>query len=90
MEFLVQIEVSLPPQLEPAERARLVEAERRRGRELKEAGVISRLWRIPGRTANVGLWIAPDPTALHEAIASLPMFPYLRAEVTPLAKHDLS
>lgn len=90
MEFLVQIEVSIPPQLEPAERARLIEAETRRGRELKAAGAISRIWRIPGRTANVGLWTAPDPTALHDAIASLPMYPYLRADVTALAQHDLS
>lgn len=89
MEFLVQIEVDLPPQLPADERGRLMESEVRRGHELKDAGTIVRVWRIPGRMANVGIWEAPDPTALHDAIVSLPMFPYLRAEVTPLATHHL-
>lgn len=89
MEFLVRIQVTLPPQLTAPERSRLADAEARRGRELKEAGTIVRIWRIPGRTANAGIWEAPDPTVLHEAIASLPMFPYLSADVTPLAVHPL-
>jgi muconolactone D-isomerase len=89
VEFLVQIQLTLPPQMAADERERLMEAEMRRGRELKAAGLIVRMWRIPGRTANVGVWEAPDATALHEAIASLPMFPYLTADVTPLAVHYL-
>lgn len=89
MEFLVEIRVDLPPQLAATERARLMEAEVRRGRELKAAGTIVRIWRIPGRTANVGIWEAADPTTLHDAIASLPMFPYLRADATALATHHL-
>jgi len=89
VEFLVEIEVDLPPQTAAPERARLAEAEARRGRELREAGTIVRIWRIPGRTANAGIWAADDATALHAAIASLPMFPYLRADVTPLATHPL-
>lgn len=89
MEFLVEIQLTFPPQMAAEERTRLMESEMRRGRELKEAGTIVRMWRIPGRTANVGIWEAPDPTALHDAIASLPMFPYLSADVTPLAVHYL-
>ena len=89
MEFLVQIQVTLPPQLPESERARLADAEARRGRELRGAGTIVRIWRVPGRTANVGIWQAADATALHAALASLPMFPYLRADVTPLATHPL-
>ncbi|HEU4702940.1 MAG TPA: muconolactone Delta-isomerase family protein [Conexibacter sp.] len=89
MEFLVRIQLTIPPELAPEQRARLAEAEARRGRELQEAGTIVRIWRIPGRTANAGVWEAPDATALHEAIASLPMFPYLQADVTPLATHPL-
>jgi muconolactone D-isomerase len=89
MEFLVQIQVHLPPQMTAEERSRLMDAEIRRARELRDAGTIARMWRIPGRTANVGIWEAPEPTALHDAISSLPMFPYLLADVTPLATHYL-
>ena len=87
MEFLVHIEVRWPPGGDPEERARLVEAEAARARELAAAGAIKRLWRIPGRTANYGLWSADDATALHTAISSLPFFPWLDVEVIALAEH---
>jgi len=87
MEFLVHIEVRWPADGDPDELTRLTEAERARALELAEAGTIRRLWRLPGRRANYGLWDARDATALHAAIASLPFFPYLEVEVTPLAAH---
>lgn len=87
MEFLVHIEVGWPPDGDPDEFARLTAAERARAGELVEEGRIRRLWRIPGRRANWGLWEAPDVTALHAAIASLPFFPWLSVEVHALAQH---
>jgi muconolactone D-isomerase len=89
MEFLVQIQVTVPPQMPAEELARLMEAEHRRGTELREAGTVVRIWRVPGRTANAAIWNAPDATALHSAISSLPMFPFMQADVTPLATHPL-
>jgi muconolactone delta-isomerase len=89
MEFLVRIQLSLPPDMDPAARTELLEQERARGFELKQEGMIVRIWRIPGRLANVGIWRAPDATALHEAIASLPVFPWIDADVVPLAVHYL-
>lgn len=89
MEFLVQISVELPAELAPESRARLREEELARGRELREAGVIRAIWRVPGGLRNVGIWEAEDATALHEAIESLPLFPWLVAEVTPLAEHPI-
>lgn len=87
MEFLVHIEVRWPPDGDPEEVRRLTAAERLRGRELAAEGRIRRMWRIPGRRANWGLWDAPDATELHAAISSLPFFPYLEVEVIPLAAH---
>ena len=89
MEFLVWIQVTLPAELSSGSRQELMEREQVRGRELMNEGVIRRIWRIPGRTANVGIWDATNPTALHEALSSLPMFPYIDAKVTPLATHPL-
>ena len=89
MEFLVEIQVSLPPELDPEIRDQLLTKERERGFELKDSGVMVRIWRIPGRIANVGIWRTADATALHEAIASLPLFPLIDARVTPLALHHL-
>ncbi len=88
--FLVQISVALPPDMPQAERSSLLERERERGRELKGAGVIEEMWRVPGRQANVGVWRAPTATALHEAITSLPVWPWTEVTVTPLADHHLT
>ena len=42
----------------------LTRREAERARELAGAGVLKRLWRVPGRRANVGLWDAADATEL--------------------------
>ena len=90
MEFLVQIDVRFPGELDERRRALLMEAELERGMELAEAGVIRTIWRVPGRLANCGVWSAADATVLHESIASLPLWPYMEVDVTPLARHRLA
>jgi muconolactone delta-isomerase len=86
MDFLVQMEVTLDPR--DAERnAILTAAEAKRARELAEQGILRRLWRIPGRRANWGIWRASDASALHEALSSLPLFAYSAITVHPLAGH---
>lgn len=87
MEFLVNIEVEWPAEGDRDELARLTAAEHDRALELAAEGRIKRLWRIPGRRANWGLWEAADATELHQAISSLPFYPWLTVEVYALARH---
>ncbi len=89
MEFLVEIQVNFPPDLPAKQLGAVVEREATRGRELKEAGTIVRIWRIPGRRANVGIWAGADADEIHQAITSLPAFPWIDARVTALATHPL-
>lgn len=90
MSFLVQIEVVLPVSLpEEEEGASLLGADLARGRELKAAGSIVEIYRVPGGLRNVGIWEAADATEVHGLIASLPHFPHVRAEVRPLAVHSI-
>jgi muconolactone D-isomerase len=89
MKFLVRIDVSLPSSLAASEREQLLAAELERGRALKDGGSIVGIWRVPGALRNVGIWEADDATELHALIASLPLFPYLDAEVTALAQHPI-
>lgn len=85
----MRLDIDLPPGMGADARAELLGRETARARELMDAGVIARIWRLPGRYANVGVWEVPDATALHEAISSLPLFPYMDAEVVALARHYL-
>jgi len=87
MEFLVHIEVRYPADGDRDELARLSAAETVRAKELAEAGTLRRLWRVPGRWANYGIWEAPDATSVDASLASLPMFPWLDIDVQPLAQH---
>lgn len=89
MEFLVQIQVNFPADMPAEQRADVQRREGERGRELQAAGTIVRIWRIPGRIANVGIWAGPDADAVHQAIVSLPAFPWIDARVTALATHPL-
>jgi muconolactone D-isomerase len=90
VEFLVRIAVSMPPDMPSARREAVVAAERVRGRELIVNGNIKAIWRIPGRSENVGIWEAADATELHDLLESLPAFPWIAADVTALAVHPLN
>jgi len=89
VEFLVEIEIVTTSDEEREAVSRLTAAERAYGRRLVESGRIRRIWRIPGRRANVGIWSAEDASELHMLLSELPHFPWLEIKVTPLATHPL-
>ena len=89
MEFLVRIETHLPADLPVEERDSLLAAEAVRGRELIADGRLIRIWRTPGRRANVSLYDARDATELHDLLSSLPCWPWMDVRVEPLAAHPL-
>jgi muconolactone D-isomerase len=88
-EYLIQMQINIPPEMPVDQQDDLRAREKERGLQLRAEGTIQRVWRVPGRTANIGYWHAPDATVLHEKISSLPMFPWLDVQVTPLAQHYL-
>jgi len=88
-EFLVSIDVVRPAGTDDEAWAAVTARERERAGALRAAGTIARIWRVPGTRGNVGIWAAEDATALHAALESLPLFPYARIEVRPLALHYL-
>lgn len=87
MEFLVRIANRQPPDLPVETKERIFAAERIRAQQLREAGILVRLWRLPGTTTAVGLFEAPDATALHDALSSLPNFAWQEITVEALATH---
>jgi muconolactone D-isomerase len=86
MEFLVHMAVGRIDAGDEREK-QLRQEEAARSSELAEQGILVRLWRVPGRRENWGIWRADDCDQLHNAFVSLPLFPFLTITVHPLATH---
>ncbi len=89
MEYLARIEQHLSPDIDPERLAAVKAAEGVRGAELVAAGKLRRIWRIPGRRAVMALYRVDGPEELHEVLSSLPLFPWMDIEITPLGAHAL-
>ena len=89
MEFLVRIEQDIPPDIDPDLLASVKAAEAERGAQLVADGKLQRIWRIPGRRAVYALYEVEGPDELHEVLSSLPLFPWMDMDVTPLGSHAL-
>ncbi len=89
-EFLVNIRfIDTHGRLTQEEEVELVAAERERAAELSRQGHLVRMWRVPGRDENWGLWRAESPTQLHQILTSLPYWPYMDLQVHSLADHPV-
>ena len=87
MLFMAEMEVRLPPDMDPAESQRLRDAEREYSGAAQRDGRWPHLWRVAGRYANVSILDVASVDELHELLSGLPLFPYLDIRVTPLARH---
>jgi len=45
------------------------------------------LWRVVGRYSNISVFDVDSPDELHDILWTLPLFPYMQVQVTPLAQH---
>lgn len=87
MFFHVRMDVAIPHSLDPDQRFRLLSAEKELAQELQRQGVWVHLWRVAGRYSNISVFDVESNDRLHELLWSLPLFPYMHVEVTPLAQH---
>jgi muconolactone D-isomerase len=87
MLFHVRMDVAIPPSLDPGERSRLISAEKELAQKLQRQGVWVHLWRVVGRYSNISVFDVQSNDQLHDLLWSLPLFPYMQVEVTPLARH---
>lgn len=90
MLYCVMMEVNLPRDLSPEDAQKLKSQEKARAVELQEQGKYLHLWRVAGRYANISVFDCASNDELHELLSSLPMFPYFKIEVIPLARHPSS
>lgn len=87
MLFLVQMEVDIPHDADPDLIEQRKAAEKQRALEVQRDGRWVHLWRVVGRYANVSVFDVDSHEELHELLSTLPLFPYLDVQVTPLTRH---
>jgi muconolactone D-isomerase len=83
----VRMDVHVPHDMD-ADRFELLKAqEKARAQELQRRGKWRHLWRVAGQYSNVSIFDVADHDELHAALSTLPLFPFMAIQVTPLARH---
>jgi muconolactone D-isomerase len=90
MLFHVEMDVRLPPEMDPVRAASLKADERVRAEELQRTGKWRHLWRVVGRYANVSIFDVESPAELHDLLSTLPLYPWMSITVTALCRHPSS
>lgn len=87
MLFLVRMDVNIPHDL-PQEQVNDIKArEKAYSQELQRDGRWQSIWRVVGEYANYSVFNVSSNDELHQLLQGLPLFPYMKIAVTPLAQH---
>ena len=87
MLFLVRMDVNIPRDL-PAEEANEIKArEKVYSQNLQREGRWKSIWRVVGEYANYSIFDVSSNDELHQLLQGLPLFPFMKIDVTPLAAH---
>ena len=87
MLFLVRMDVKIPHDL-PAEQANEIKArEKAYSQDLQRDGRWKSIWRVVGEYANYSIFDVASNDELHQLLQGLPLFPFMKISVTPLAQH---
>ncbi|PYE19456.1 muconolactone delta-isomerase [Williamsia limnetica] len=88
--FHVRMDVDIPRDLDPEERAETLAREKKYSQDLQHSGKWVHIWRITGKFSNISIFDVETPDELHEILWNLPLFPFMTIDVTPLNKHASS
>lgn len=87
MLFLVRMDVEIPHTLPPAQADEIKAREKAYSQALQRDGRWKQLWRVVGEYANYSVFDVPSNDELHTLLSQLPLFPYMKIHVIPLARH---
>lgn len=87
MLFLVHMQVQIPHDAAKDTIDRVKTEEKAYSQDLQRKGKWRHLWRVAGEYANYSVFDVESNDELHALLSSLPLFPYMKLTVTPLAQH---
>ena len=87
MLFLIRMDVAIPRDL-PVDQANDIKArEKAYSQDLQRDGRWKGIWRVVGEYANYSIFDVQSNDELHQLLQALPLFPFMKIDVTPLATH---
>lgn len=87
MLYLVRMDVNIPRDLPAAEANEIKAREKAYSQDLQRDGRWKSIWRVVGEYANYSIFDVASNDELHQLLQGLPLFPFMKIEVTPLAAH---
>ena len=87
MLFLVRMDVNIPRDLPANEASEIKAKEKAYSQDLQRDGRWKSIWRVVGEYANYSIFDVSSNDELHLLLQGLPLFPFMRIHVTPLAAH---
>ena len=87
MLYLVRMDVHIPHELPPAQADEIKAREKAYAQALQQDGRWRHLWRVVGEYANYSIFDVSSNDELHQLLQGLPLFPFMKIDVTPLAAH---
>ncbi|MFI5468561.1 muconolactone Delta-isomerase [Pseudomonas aeruginosa] len=90
MLYCVKMDVNIPRDIPSDEVEAIKAAEKARATDIQHSGKCAHLWRVVGQYSNISVFDVKSDDKLHALLSSLPLFPFMTIQVTPLAKHPSS
>lgn len=90
MLYHVRMDVLLPTDMNADKVSELKQAEKALSHKLQEQGKWRHIWRLAGEYSNFSIFDVKSNEELHDIMMSLPLYPYMKVEVTPLLRHPSS
>ena len=90
MDFLVDFDIRVPEGALGDEVAQREQAEAAAAAKLADEGHVLRIWKRPAATGGstvLGLYRANDASELEGLLRNLPMYQWMKIEITPLERH---
>ena len=90
MLYHVRMDVVIPTDMHPDKVAELKATEKALSQELQNQGKWRHIWRLAGEYSNFSIFDVESNEELHDIMMSLPLYPYMNVQVTPLLRHPSS
>ena len=90
MLYQVKMDVNIPLDFDEKLAADIKATEKAYSQDLQQQGKWRHIWRISGQYSNISIFDVESNEELHTLLQGLPLYKFMKIEVTPLNRHPSS